>query len=60
MTARGDRLVAEHNARVDRVLSVPCPKCQADPGQRCRSPRGGQLVSQHGARWDEFYRRQQS
>lgn len=45
----------EHNDRMARVLSVPCPKCGAPAGRVCVSPSGARQPEQHGARWDAWY-----
>lgn len=48
-------LPAEHNDRVTRVLSAPCPACGAPAGRRCATPAGHPQGHAHAARWDAWY-----
>lgn len=31
----------------DKVRTVPCPKCGAEPGENCKGARGSERVSNH-------------
>jgi hypothetical protein len=35
------------------ILSYPCPRCDAKPGQRCRTKGGGLTGTPHAARGQE-------
>ena len=47
--------LAEHDDRMARILSVPCPQCHAAPGRKCHSPARHEQTVQHAARWDAWY-----
>jgi hypothetical protein len=38
-----------------KVLTVPCPRCDAKAGSSCRTPGGGRVHASHAVRWDKAY-----
>ena len=47
---------AEHQARLARVQSVTCPKCEARKGEHCKLLDGSKTLSSHQERWDKYYK----
>lgn len=50
----------EHQDRLRRVRSIPCPKCNAGKGAPCRAPNGEAASVSHAARYQALYRKEAS